>query len=162
MTNARNSFYIALRNQLAVVNPARVVLLRSVQRPGVLVEENESAMAIAEPDIFVLRWTAASIDEAHVLPLIAQTCEISYWTEGSAENGGLDRGRLLAGMDAELVQMLSQKNIAKENYAVTPPQTMATRIFWSSAAFEPVVTQRNALRRTTKVVVYSYQEAGEV
>ena len=162
MENARDSFYLALRNQLAVVNPSRTMVMRGVQRPGILVEENESAAAIAAPDIFVLRWTAFIVDEQHALPLTEQTCEVHYWTEGTSTNGGLDRGRLMAQMDADLVQILGPRRMQKQNFSVNPPTSLATQAFWTGAAFEPVATSRNQLSRVAKVKLYSYEEAVEL
>ena len=57
MKKARDSFYVALRDRLQVLNPSRQVLIRGVWRPGVLVEENESFAAIVPDNVFVLRWT---------------------------------------------------------------------------------------------------------
>jgi hypothetical protein len=162
MENARNTFYLALRNQLAVVNPLRVLLLRGVDRPGIMVEENESAVAFAIPNVFVLRWTKLSIDTQHALPLVAQVCEILYWTEGTSANGGLDRGRLLSAMDADLSQILVPRNALKQNFIVTPPAAMATRLFWNGAAFDGVVTTKNRISRMASVTVYSYEEAVEL
>jgi hypothetical protein len=162
MENARDTFYLSLRNQLSVVNPERVLMLRGVQRPGILVEENESAVAVAVPDVFVLRWGALSIDTQHALPQVEQVCDIAYWTEGTSTNGGLDRGRLLSAMDADLTQILLPSNAAKENFALTPPGAMATRVFWSVPAFAPVVVAKNRLSRVAKVTVYSYEEAAEL
>ena len=45
MQNAKDTFYVTLRDRLAAVNPARTMVLRGVTRPGVLVEENELASA---------------------------------------------------------------------------------------------------------------------
>lgn len=162
MENARNTFYLSLRNQLAVLNPSRVLGLRGVQRPGILVEENESAVAVAAPDVFVLRWTALSIDVDHAIPLAQQTCEIHYWTEGTSTNGGLDRGRLLAAMDTEITQLLGANNAVKQDFAITPPAAMATRIFWTPPSFAPVVTLKNQMSRVARTAVYSYQEASEL
>ena len=162
MENTRNSFYLAMRNQLAMLNPSRVVVLRGVQRPGILVEENEIPVAINLPDVFVLRWTDLSIDEQHALPLAQQVCQFLYWTEGTSTSGGLDRGRLLAAMDEELTQLLSPGDAAKQNFAVTPPAALATRIFWGTLSFGSVVTSKNRLSRTAKVTVYSYEEAADL
>jgi hypothetical protein len=162
MENARNTFYLALRDQLAVVNPLRVMVLRGVQRPGILVEENESAVAIALPDIFVLRWTDCTLDEQHALPLAGQVCEIHYWTEGTSTNGGLDRGRFMSQMDADLSQMLGPRSAVKQNFAVTPPVALATNVFWTDATFSPVVTTKNRLSRVAKLTLYSYEEAADL
>ena len=161
MENTRNSFYLALRDALSALNSSRVFVLRGVQRPGIMVEENESTIAIAVPDVFILRWTELSVDDQHMLPLAKQVCEILYWTEGTSTSGGMDRGRLLAAMDEELTQLLNARNAAKQNYAMTPPTPLATRLFWSTASFGPVTTTKNRLSRVAKVTVYSYEEAGE-
>jgi hypothetical protein len=162
MENARDSFYLVLRNQLTVVNPLRVVVIRGVQRPGILVEENENPVAMTEPDVFVLRWTELALDKEHALPLAAQTCEFHYWTEGTSTNGGLDRGRLMSQMDADLVQILAARNAPKQNFATTPALALATKIFWTDAVFGPDVTTKNRLSRVAKVTLYSYEEAADL
>ena len=162
MENAKDSFYLALRNRLAVANPLRVVVLRGLQRPGILVEENESAVPIAAPDVFVLRWAALTVDEQHATPLAAQTCEFHYWTEGTSTNGGLDRGRLMSQMDADLVEILASRSTPKQNFAVTPPAALATRAFWTDAMFGPLITAKNRLSRVATVTLYSYEEAADL
>jgi hypothetical protein len=162
MQNARDTFYLALRNQLTLVNPERLLTLRGVLRPGIVVEENESAVVVAAPDIFVLRWNALTIDDQHALPLTEQLCAVNYWTEGTSTNGGLDRGRLLSAMDSDLTQMLGGLNAAKQNFGATPPSAMATRVFWSTPAMEPIVVAKNRISRVAQVRVYSYEEASEL
>ena len=162
MKNARNTFYLALRNQLAVVNPLRVTTIRGVQRPGILVEENETAVANAAPDMFRLRWTSMSVDAQHTYPLAAQECEIHYWTEGSSTLGGMDRGRSMCAMDAELVQMLMVRNASKQNFAMTPPTALATRVFWNNGVFGPMVSLRSQLSRVVNVTLYSHEEAADL
>ncbi len=97
MQNARDTFYVTLRDRLAAVNPARTMVLRGVTRPGVLVEENELASAYQPVDAFCLRWTGLSVDAKGSLPLVTMVCEIRYATDGDSGNGGMDRGRLLVG-----------------------------------------------------------------
>ena len=162
MENAKDTFYLALRNQLAIVNPLRVMILRGVERPGILVEENESAVAISAPDVFVMRWTASVVDAQHALPLTAQTCEVHYWTEGVSTNGGLDRGRALTQMDEDLMQILAARHAVKQNFAVTPAVALSTRIFWADAELGPVLTTKNRLSRVARVTVYSYEEAADL
>ena len=89
MKKARDSFYVALRDRLQALNPARQVLVRGVWRPGVLVEENESFAAVAPDNVFVLRWTKATVDEQHALARTEQTCEIQYQTAGTSFCGRL-------------------------------------------------------------------------
>ncbi len=161
MQNAKDSFYMALRARLASINPERTVLIRGALRPGILVEEAEAPFNQLPPDVFVLRWLGLGTDPDLASTLVAQECEILYQTCGTQNFGGLDRGRTLSTMDAELVAMLEPCNAPKLNYAVQPPVTLLTQIFWSEPGFAPMLTQRDRVSRSAKVTVYSYQEQGE-
>ena len=114
-------FISTLQDRLAAVNPARTMVVRGVTRPGVLVEENELASDAVPVDAFRLRWTGLKVDAQGALPLVTMTCEIRYATDGNAGNGGMDRGRLLAAMDAELAAALSSapRNAAKMSYSAS-------------------------------------------
>jgi len=169
MQNAKDTFYIMLRARLAALNPARTAVVRGITRPGVLVEENELVSAVELPNIFLLRWTTAKIDTQHPLPLVTLRCEAHYCTDGSSGNGGMDRGRLLAAMDAELAGAVGQAphNAAKMNYSGTVDGAaaavpMATSIFWSDVAFGPITINGERLERIATIDVFSYQEAGEL
>lgn len=166
MIPAKDTFYLMLRDRIAALNPARTMSLRGVIRPRVLVEENELATTDVVPDIFRLRWTALQIDPQGPLPLATMTCEIRYTTSGDAGNGGMDRGRLLAQMDAELSSALraTPHHILKTNYATgfgVAPITMATHVFWSDVAFTPTVATAERLERVATIEVFCYEEAGE-
>lgn len=162
MQNAQNTFYITLRNRLAALNPARTILLRGVTRPGILVESNELVQAEPYSDIFILRWLGLQCDP--YLPELLQQmeCEIEYLTEGTTANLGMDRGQLMAEMDAELVALLSPNAAVKLNYAQTPPTQLETQVFWTEATFKPLKIVRDRLSRTATVCVFSYQEPGEL
>src|SRR5258708_3660191 len=147
MKKARDSFYVALRDRLQVLNSARQVMIRGVWRPGVLVEENESFAAIPPDNVFVLRWTKTLADEQHALVRTEQTCEIQYQTAGTVSAGGLDRGSLLTEMDAELLSILQPQQVQKTDYSVMPPAAMGTRLFWAGAVFSPIVRERDRLVR---------------
>src|ERR1700758_2610305 len=103
MQNAKDSFYIALRTRLAVVNPERTILLRGSLRPGILVEEAEAPFAHLPNDVFVLRWLGLGADLDLSSAMTAQECEIVYQTCGTQAFGGLDRGRALSEMDEEVI-----------------------------------------------------------
>jgi hypothetical protein len=169
MQNARDTFYVTLRDRLAALNPARTMVLRGVTRPGVLVEENELASAAVPVNAFCLRWTGLSVDAQAALPLVTMVCEIQYATDGSSGNGGMDRGRLLSAMDGELVGAVSgaPQNTAKMNYSAAAgagaaPVAMGTNVFWGDAAFGATVVNGERLERLATVEVFSYQEAGEL
>lgn len=161
MQNAKDSFYMALRTRLAVLNPERTVLLRSALRPGILVEEAEASAAQPAPDVFVLRWLGFGADMELSSVMAAEECEIVYGTSGSQAFGGLDRGRMLSTMDEELLAMLQPFQTPKINYSVQPATSMQSRVFWDEPTFASISVQRDRLSRSVKVMVYSYQEQGE-
>ena len=161
MQNAKDTFYITLRDRLATANPARTMSLRSVTRPGILVEEAESPVPLVPVDVFLLRWTDVSVESHLAIPLVQMTCQIEYATVGTQAIGGLDRGRALEEMDAELLELLTPALAQKMNYTTTPATAMQTAIFWDQPLFGPVVPLRDQVSRVTSVSVWSWQEVGE-
>ena len=161
MQNAKDSFYIALRNRLAALNPDRTILLRGAVRPGILVEEAEAPFSQPPGDVFIVRWLGMGTDVDLASTLVAQECEILYQTCGCQTFGGLDRGRSLSQMDQELVAILQPLSTPKLSYAANPPIALLTQVFWDEAAFAPVIAQRDRLSRSARVTIYSYQEPGE-
>ncbi len=168
MQNAKDTFYEMLRSRIAAANPERTIVLRGVIRPGVLVEENEIVTAITIPDCFRLRWLDATVDAANALPVATLTCEVLYETAGTPGNAGLDRGRLLTQMDAELTAAVNAtpQQAAKQSYAAlanggsaTP---LTTNVWWSNVALGPLVVKADRVGRTAKIVVMSCEEAGEL
>ncbi|MDQ2834062.1 MAG: hypothetical protein M3Y50_10025 [Acidobacteriota bacterium] len=170
MQNAKDTFYVMLRDRLAAINPSRTIVVRGTIRPGTLVEENELVSAELPVDAFALQWTTASVNTRGALPLVTLRCSIRYATDGDSGNGGMDRGRLLSGMDAELVTAIgaSPQSTPKTNFvalagaSAAAPTVMATNIFWSDVAFGPTTVTRERIERVATVEVFSYQEAGEL
>jgi hypothetical protein len=161
MQNAKDTFYITLRNRLATVNPGRTMTLRGVVRPGILVEEAESPSALLPLDVFVLRWRELAADTQLPSVLARMTCEIHYATAGTQENSGLDRGRALEEMDDELLRVLCPASTVKMNYTLSPAAEMSTNIFWSRTAFDSAATTRERIGRVATVEVFAFQEQGE-
>jgi hypothetical protein len=167
MQNAKDSFYESLRSRLATLNPERSILVRGITRPGVLVDENETENYARLPDCFHLCWKDLKICTVAGLPLLVQGCEITYATAGTSWNGGLDRGRALAAMDAELMAALQSEphNAAKFDYTAVKtagaPKLLETRIWWSHPEFGPTKVNGDELERSAVVEMMSYQEAGE-
>jgi hypothetical protein len=161
MQNAKDSFYMTLRARLTSLNPERTALIRGTVRPGIVMEEAEAPFSQLPADTFVLRWLGLGADADPASPMVAQECEVLYQSCGTQSFGGLDRGRSLSAMDAELVAMLQPNNAPKMNYAVQPPAAMRTRIFWDEPSFTPITTQRDRVSRSAKVTVYSYEEQEE-
>ena len=161
MQNAKDSFYMALRARLALLNPERTILLRGAVRPGIVVEEAEAPFSQMPGDVFVLRWLGLGTDLDLATPMAAEECEILYQTCGTQAFGGLDRGRALSEMDEELVSILAPYSTPKLNYLTTPPAAMLTQVFWDEPVYGTASVQRDRLSRSVKVMVYCYQEQGE-
>lgn len=161
MQNAKDSFYMALRSRLAVINPARTVLMRGSIRPGLLVEEAEAPFSQVPVDVFILRWSGIGMDAELDSSMMAAECEITYQTMGTQAFGGLDRGRSLSDMDREMMQMLTPMRTPKFSYATNPPMAMLTQVFWDELVLGPAVMQREKMSRSAKVKVYCYLEEGE-
>jgi hypothetical protein len=161
MQNAKDTFYIALRNRLATLNPERTMMLRGVVRPGILAEEAEAPAAQLPLDVFVLRWTKLALDTQVPSILSTMTCEIHYATAGTQSNMGLDRGRALEEMDSELLRILCPASTAKMNYAQSPAEQMGTNVFWSPAVFAAEATSRERVGRVATVEVFAFREQGE-
>jgi hypothetical protein len=168
MQNAKDTFYTTLQGRLAVLNPARTIVIRGITRPGTLVDENELPTASIPLDAFRLQWTKLQVNNASPLPWIAMECTINYATDGSVGNGGMDRGRMLAAMDAELAAALAQAPhaVPKLNYSAAgagiAPAAMATNIFWANPVFGDATTLDERLARVATVQVFAYQDAGEL
>jgi hypothetical protein len=168
MQNAKDTFYEMLQSRLASLNPSRTIVVRGMVRPGTLVDENELPTAMFPTDAFRLSWTALQVNSEGPLPLVTMECSIQYATDGTPGNGGMDRGRLLAAMDAELAAALGgEPQIAgKMNYSAAgvgiAPATMGTNVFWAEPVFGVAAAVRERLTRTSTVHVFAYQEAGEL
>ena len=168
MQNAKDTFYVMLQSRLAALNPARTIVVRGVVRPGTLVDENELPSAWVPVDVFRLQWTGLHVNSAGPLPLVAMECSIQYATDGSPGNGGMDRGRMLSAMDAELAAALGTEphTVPKMNYAAAgagvAPTAMGTNVFWADPVFGAVTAVDERLERASTVQVFAYQEAGEL
>lgn len=168
MQNAKDTFYLTLQQRLTAFNPARTTVIRGLRRPGTLVTENEMPAAQIPLDTFRLAWAACAIDSTGTLPLVTLTCEIAYATDGSHAAAGMDRGRALAQMDAELAAALAQapqstpKLDCTQTDSGAAPTPMQTSIFWSAPAFAATKVTGERLERTATVTVFAYQEPGEM
>ena len=135
MQNAKDSFYMALRTRLALINPERTILLRGAVRPGILVEEAEAPFSQLPSDVYVLRWLGLGVDSDLPSTMTAEQCEILYQTCGTQSFGGLDRGRLLSEMDEEVTAIVHPFYTPKLNYTATPPAAMLSNVFWNEPTF---------------------------
>ncbi len=168
MQNAKDTFYLMLQSRLAALNPARTIVVRGVVRPGILVDENELPTASIPVDAFRLGWTTLQVDSEGPLSMVTLECSIRYATDGDSGNGGMDRGRLLASMDAELAAALGatphttgKVNCSSASDGVAPT-AMGTNVFWANPVFGAVTVVSARLERAATIQVFAYQEAGEL
>ena len=158
--DAKDSFYLALRNRLALLNPDRTATVRGAVRPAVVVAENELVPGDGNGprNTFALHWSAVTADTSEAMPLEHARCEIRVVTAGSPEVAGMDRGRELAAMRAELQAMLTPAQAPKVSYAGPAVATAATPVFWSEIVSEEVKETAGELRLQCAVEVFSWRE----
>lgn len=162
MQYAKDSFYMALRGRLAVVNPLRTVTLFGIVRPALVVAENEPGTADAPlTEVFYMRFGAVQpvgVEQAAKRPMLALNCEITYRTQGTAGNNSIDRGRLLATLDLELLQIAAPAWTEKQNYTATPAVDLGTRLLWQRPQFAAIEEVGNELRRQASITIFFFPE----
>lgn len=130
MQAAKDSFYMALRDRLAALNPARTIQVDGETRPGIVVRENtEPQFAAAQPGAFYLDWGEVQIAES-TRPILGIDCEIWYASEGTSETG-VDRGRLLGQMDQELLKICHPPHTEMRDYQQSPSADLGAGVFWT-------------------------------
>lgn len=142
MQSTKDSFFIALQQRLASVNPARTVTIDGATMPAVLVAENLPPTAVEpQPNVFYIEWGTATAVDGHAGngALMSVQCFISYYTLGTVQSG-VDRGRVLGGLDAELFAILQPTNTEKFDYTQSPPADLGTTVFWNQPVFGVATT----------------------
>jgi hypothetical protein len=130
MQAAKDSFYMALRARLVALNPARTTTIDGVAAPGILVRENmEPRFNETTPGVFYLDFGEALIAES-TRPMLGVDCGIWYASEGSGGTG-VDRGRVLAEMDRELLLMCDPPYTEMLDYTQTPSTDLGAGVFWT-------------------------------
>jgi hypothetical protein len=168
MQFAKDSFFMALRERLAALNPARTITVNGITRPAIVVAENEVVVPVEPlPDAFYIEWGAASVMErqAGSRRLMAMDCAISYHTLGVVDSG-VDRGRELSTLDTELLNICQPANTTKQDLTQSPPLDLGTRVVWSEPEFGEVSgviaqessTRRIRLERKTKLKLLFFPE----
>lgn len=146
MQAAKDSFYMALRERLAALNPARVIVLDGVERPAIVVRENmEPQFAVAQANAYYVDWGEARIAES-TRPILGLECHIWYATEGST-GSGVDRGRMLAQMDEELLKICAPLHTEMRDYRQSPSVSLGCGVFWTMPELKnvPAGVQKQAV-----------------
>lgn len=166
MQPTKDSFFRALQARLAVVNPERTVDLDGVTRPAILVVENEP---YPPPRLFFhtfyLHWLGAPAVRAFtrtLAPRYEQLAQIEYFVQGTAslERPFADRGRIMALLDRELIEILYPGFVEKRDHSVEPPQSLGSYLYWRWAPDLRTLADGDGsiLRRIATVHVSFYLE----
>jgi hypothetical protein len=163
MQFTKDTFYMTLRARLATLNPARIVTIEGAVRPAVYVVENEPLIAAAPPtECFAISFGAARAVpacESSPRPLLALDCQIDYRTAGSDANLDVDRGRILAQLDTELLEICAPHSAVKQDFTQAPPASLGTQVLWQRPQLAPIKIVAGELRRSAKTTIYFYPEA---
>jgi hypothetical protein len=138
MQFAKDSFFLALQQRLAALNPARTVTINGATVPAVVVVENlPPTSGEPLPNAFYIEWGAAAVVEGHAGDgaLMSLDCVISYYTLGTVASM-VDRGRVLGQLDDELLGICQPPNTEKMDYTQAPAADLGTKVFWSQPIFE--------------------------
>jgi hypothetical protein len=137
MQFAKDSFFLALQQRLAALNPARTVTINGATTPAVVVVENlPPSSAEPQPNAFYIEWSVAKVLDAGAGcgALMSLDCAISYYTLGTVASM-VDRGRLLGQLDDELLGICQPPNTEKQDYTQAPSADLGTKVFWSQPMF---------------------------
>jgi hypothetical protein len=137
MQFAKDSFFLAMQQRLAGLNPARVITVSGATVPAILVLENlPPAYGERKPNTFYIEFGAAQLESGASwnCGLMSLDAAISYYSLGSVASM-VDRGRLLAQLDAELLSICQPPNTEKRDYSRSPSTDLGTRVFWSAPRF---------------------------
>lgn len=167
MQFAKDSFFLALQQRLAGLNPARVVTINGATVPAVVVVENlPPSSAEPQPNAFYIEWGAASVVDGHAGngALMSMECVISYYSLGTVASM-VDRGRVLGQLDDELLGICQPPNTEKQDYTQAPSADLGTKVFWSQPAFGKSSVEDQAephadgrVERQTRVKVFFFSE----
>jgi hypothetical protein len=142
MQFAKDSFFLALQQRLAGLDPARTVTINGTTVPAVLVTENlPPASAEPQPNTFYIEWGSAAVIDGHAgdSALMSLECVISYYTLGTVQSM-VDRGRVLGQLDEELLGICQPTNTEKYDYTQSPSVDLGTSVFWNQPTFAPATT----------------------
>jgi hypothetical protein len=142
MQFAKDSFFLALQQRLAALNPARVITLNGATVPAILVTENlPPSSAEPQPNTFYVEWGGAEVIEGHAgnKAIMSLECVIAYYTLGTVQSM-VDRGRVLGELDEELLGICQPPNTEKRDYTQSPSADLGTSVFWGQPAFDEAVT----------------------
>lgn len=165
MQFAKDSFFLALQERLAAINPARTVTLDGATVPAIVVAENlPPRFRERLANTFYVEWGGAEVvstwDGGSILSL---DVDISYFSCGSVESM-VDRGRLLGQLDCELLSICQPANTEKRDYTQSPSVDLGTRVSWNLPSFKAEVEEEagaesGRVERVAGMRIFFFSEA---
>jgi len=137
MQFAKDSFFLALQSRLAGLNPGRTVTVSGAIVPAVVVAENlPPTSAKPSANTFYIEWGEADVvgGNAGNGALMSLDVVISYYSFGSVQSM-VDRGRMLAQLDDELLGICQPPCTEKRDYTQSPSADLGTSVFWGQPSF---------------------------
>jgi hypothetical protein len=138
MQFAKDSFFLALQQRLAGLNPARTVTINGATVPAVVVVENlPPASAEPQPNAFYIEWGTATVVDGHAgdAALMSLECVISYYTLGTVPSM-VDRGRVLGQLDDELLGICQPHEYGEDMTTRSlRAADLGTSVFWNQPVF---------------------------
>jgi hypothetical protein len=158
MQFTKDTFYLVLRDRLAALNAERKVVVDGVERPAVLVRENEPVNAAPPlPTAYYLEWGPAQVvggSENISRPLMKMDCFISY-RSAPLMAGSVDRGRALCALDTELLCLLTPPRTPKLDTNMSPAAALGSFIFWAGVEFREATKDFD---RTAALPIFFFSE----
>jgi hypothetical protein len=177
MQFAKDSFFVALRDRLAALNPARTISLDGQTRPAVVALENEPVTAadpaaIVDPqtltslrrprvaNAYYITWGAARVvAQTGAQPMVALECSIGFAARGDESGAGQERGRRFGELMEELLQILFPARTDKFDYTGAAPTTLGSTIFWTPPRFSAPQIAASEVRGSAAVTLFFSPEA---
>jgi len=162
MQATKDTFYITLRDRLVEVDPELTVVIEGATRPAIVVVENEPPTAQPpQNDAFYLHWGAVHPVRPASSTLMAMECTLNYTCCGESDSGGVDRGRDLGALDADLLAICAPAQAHKNDYSSGSPVDLGSYIFWSVRKLEVLRVEAKQVGRQAQVTVFFYPEVNQ-
>jgi hypothetical protein len=167
MQFAKDSFFLALQERLAGLNPLRTVTLNGTTVAAVVVPENLVPIsAERQPNTFYIEWGTANVVAGHAgnSALMSMEALISYYSMGTVESM-IDRGRTVGQLDDELLRICQPPNTEKRDYTQSPSADLGTTVFWNHPVFaertdseSPGTARHPRVERAARMTIYFFSE----
>ena len=165
MQFAKDSFYVAMRERLASVDPALTIKQNGAARPAIIIAENELPNTAARlTDTFYVEFGEAKpVAAMPGTSLMSMECFFWYQTQGDADSS-IDRGRKLGQLDLDLLNMCYPAHAAKRDFLQSPSVDLGTGIFWSGPVLEAAKERDRIdvggrkIERWARLILYFYPE----